>query len=641
MNHGFIKVAAAISSVKIADCQSNTKSIEGLIKEAIKQDVQIICFPELAITAYTCGDLFHNHLLIEEAEKSLEHLIEATKDDAIISIVGMPVKSRNQLFNAAVIFQEGRILAVIPKTFLAAYNEFYETRWFSSAQDIVAKDVSLCGQTVPIGADILLSSKELTFSIEICEDFWTPIPPSSYQTLAGSELIFNLSASNELVGKNNYRKQLISLQSARCIAGYVYVSSGFGESSTDVVYAANAAICENGIMLSESERFSLDEQLLINEIDIERLKGDRQKNTCFMQGLSPQNDIVNFRTVAFKLPKKKILDLSREIYPLPFTPKGPELNERCDEIFNIQVNALATRLHHTGIKKVVVGISGGLDSTLALLVCVKTFDKLNWSRKNIIAITMPGFGTSNRTYTNATTLIKKLNCDFKEISIKKACIQHFKDIKHPENILDITYENTQARERTQILMDVANQENGLVIGTGDLSELALGWATYNGDHMSMYAVNTSIPKTLVRYLVRWITDNNIEDAAKDTLLDVIDTPVTPELLPTNDKGEITQITEEVVGPYELHDFFLYYLLRFGFRPSKIFYLAQKAFKGKYDEATIKKWLLTFIKRFFSQQFKRSCMPDGPKVGSVNLSPRGDWRMPSDASSKMWIEELSK
>ena len=639
MNHGFIKVAAAISSVTVADCQSNTASILSLIKQAVKKEVQIICFPEMAVTAYTCGDLFHNHLLIEEAETSLGQLLEATKKESIVCIVGMPVKSRNQLFNAAVVFLEGKILAVIPKTYLASYNEFYENRWFSSALDVVAKEVTLCNQTAPIGADILLNSKELCFSVEICEDFWTPIPPSSYQALAGSQLIFNLSASNELVGKNIYRKQLVTHQAARCIAGYVYTSSGFGESSTDVVYAANAMICENGTILSESERFSLDEQLLINEIDIERLKGDRQKNTCFMQGLSPQNIDIQFRTVPFELPKKKILKLSREIFPQPFIPQGPELNERCQEIFNIQVNALATRLHHTEIKTVVVGVSGGLDSTLALLVCVKTFDKLGLARKNIIGITMPGFGTSSRTYTNATNLIKSLGCTFQEINIEKACIQHFKDINHPEGLLDITYENTQARERTQILMDIANQQNGLVIGTGDLSELALGWATYNGDHMSMYAVNSGIPKTLVRYLVKWITENKIEAAAKKTLLDVIDTPVSPELLPTDKDGNISQKTEDLVGPYELHDFFLYYMLRFGFRPSKIYFLAEKAFNGKYDNATIKKWLHIFIKRFFSQQFKRSCMPDGPKVGSVNLSPRGDWRMPSDASSKMWLEEV--
>jgi len=638
MNYGFIKVAAAISSVKVADCQSNTASILGLIQKSIEQEVQIVCFPELSITAYTCADLFHNQLLIDEAEASLAYLLEETKRQSIVCIVGMPVKSRNQLFNAAVTFQHGKILAVVPKNYLAAYNEFYETRWFSSAQDAVAKEVTLCGQTAPIGSDIILSAGRFSFSMEICEDFWTPIPPSSFQALAGSQLIFNLSASNELIGKHNYRKQLITQQSARCLAGYVYVSSGFGESSTDLLFSGNGIICENGTIIADNERFSLDEQLVVSDIDIERLSGDRQKNTCFMQGLSPQKEGISFRTVSFELPVYKRFVLSRDVYPFPFIPTGLELNDRCHEIFHIQVNALATRLHHTGIDTVVLGISGGLDSTLALLVCVKTFDKLGLPRKNIQGITMPGFGTTERTYKNAIQLIDKLGATLKEINIIDACNQHFKDISH-EGELDITYENVQARERTQILMDIANQTNALVIGTGDLSELALGWATYNGDHMSMYAINNSIPKTLVRYLVKWVTENKMEEAAKHILLDVIDTPVSPELLPADIDGNISQKTEDLVGPYELHDFYLYYLLRFGFRPSKIYFLAEKAFKGKYDDATLKMWLKVFIIRFFSQQFKRSCMPDGPKVGSVNLSPRGDWRMPSDASSKMWLDEV--
>ncbi len=641
MNHGFIKIAAAVPSVKVADCQANTESILGLIQKSVDQEAQIVCFPELAITAYTCSDLFHNHLLLREAETSLSYLLEKTKQLDIVCIVGMPVKSGNQLFNSAVVFQKGKLLAVVPKMYLAAYNEFYETRWFSSGQDAVDKEAVLCGQKVALGSDILLSCGKVTFSIEICEDFWTPIPPSSYQALAGSELIFNLSASNEVVGKHNYRKQLITQQSARCIAGYVYVSSGFGESSTDLLFSGNAIICENGIIVSDNERFSINEQLVVNDIDIERLSADRQKNTCFMQGLSPQGRDITFRTVPFELPVYERYVLDRDIFPFPFIPVGLELNDRCHEIFHIQVNALATRLHHTGIEKVVVGISGGLDSTLALLVCVKTFDKLGLPRKNIQGITMPGFGTTDRTYNNAVALIEKLGATLKEISIKDACIQHFKDIEHPDGQLDITYENTQARERTQILMDIANQQGALVIGTGDMSELALGWATYNGDHMSMYAVNTSVPKTLVRYLVKWVTENKMEEAAKHILLDVVDTPVSPELLPADENGEIAQKTEEVVGPYELHDFFLYYMLRFGFSPAKIYFLAEKAFHGKYENATIKKWLKVFVRRFFAQQFKRSCMPDGPKVGSVNLSPRGDWRMPSDASSKMWLDEVEK
>ncbi len=641
MNYGFVKVAVAIPTVKLADCKSNVDAIVPLIEEAASKDVQLVCFPELAITGYTCGDLFHNHLLIDEAEKALSQLLEATKNFPIICLVGMPVKSCNQLFNAAVIFQQGKLLAVIPKTYLAAYNEFYETRWFAAANDAVATEIKLCGQEVAFGASILLQSDDLCFSAEICEDLWTPIPPSSYQALAGAQLIFNLSASNELTGKNTYRKQLISQQSARCITGYVYASSGFGESTTDVVFAANGFIFENGVLLSESERFSFDNQLIINEIDIERLQGDRQKNTCFMQGLSHLKLLPELRTVRFSLPKKKTIELTRTVFPLPFTPYGAALDERCHEIFDIQVAALASRLQHTGMLTMVIGISGGLDSTLALLVCVKTADKLKLSRKNIIGITMPGFGTTNRTYTNAVELIQTLGCTFKEISIKEACLLHFKDIGHPENKHDITFENTQARQRTLLLMNIANQQNGLVIGTGDLSELALGWATYNGDHMSSYAVNTGIPKTLVRYLVQWVTDNKIEAAAKNYLLDVVDTPVSPELLPADEQGNIAQKTEDLVGPYELHDFFLYYALRFGFSPAKIAFLATQAFKQKYPKETLKKWLSVFIKRFFSQQFKRSCMPDGPKVGSVNLSPRGDWRMPSDASSKMWLAEVDK
>ncbi|MBN1463517.1 MAG: NAD(+) synthase [Paludibacteraceae bacterium] len=640
MNHGFIKVAGAIPSVKVADCKSNTASILGLIKQAVKEEVQLICFPELAITAYTCADLFHNQLLLDEAEKSLSDLLEATKNDSIICIVGLPVKSRNQLFNSAAVFQWGKLLGIVPKNYLASYNEFYESRWFSSAQDAVRKELFICGQRVPLGNDILFSNDTLTFSVEICEDFWTPLPPSSYHALAGSQLLFNLSASNELIGKHTYRKQLITQQSARCMAGYVYVSSGFGESSTDLLFSGNAIVCENGTILAENERFSLKEQLVINDIDIERLSIDRQKNSGFMQGLSTQKGDYNFRTVAFEMPIYKRFVLNRDVFPFPFIPTGLELNDRCHEIFNIQVNALATRLHHTGIDKLVIGISGGLDSTLALLVCVKTCDKLGINRKNIQGITMPGFGTSERTYNNAIELITTLGVSLQEISIIEACNQHFKDINH-QGELDITYENVQARERTQILMDLANQQNALVIGTGDMSELALGWATYNGDHMSMYAVNTGIPKTLVRYLVKWVADNKIEQAAKKTLLDVIDTPVSPELLPTDNKGNIAQKTEDLVGPYELHDFYLYYMLRFGFRPAKIFFLAKHAFRGKYDEAALKKWLKVFIKRFFSQQFKRSCMPDGPKVGSINLSPRGDWRMPSDASAKMWLDEVEK
>lgn len=635
MNHGFVRVGAAIPSVSIADCHNNTKSISNLIKQAHEQGAEIVCFPELSITAYTCGDLFLNQLLLDESELALNWLIEETSSLDIVSIVGMPVRLLNQLFNAAVVFQQGKILAVVPKTYLPNNNEFYEKRWFASALDTNEKSIELAKQTAPFGKDIILRSSDLSFSIEICEDLWMPIPPSSNQSLAGSQLVFNLSASNELINKHCYRKQLVAQQSARCVAGYVYVSAGFGESSTDLVFAGNALIAENGVILSEGERFALNEQLIVNDVDIERLLADRHKNSSFLL----QTETTPFRFISFEHPKRAQTNLLREISPAPFIPSGNELSDRCREIFNIQVNALATRLHHTGLESVVLGISGGLDSTLSLLVCVKTFDKMGLSRKNIHGITMPGFGTSTRTHQNACLLMEQLNISFQEIDIKQACLQHFKDIEHDENIFDVVYENTQARERTQLLMDVANQINALVIGTGDLSELALGWATYNGDHMSMYAVNSSIPKTLVRFLVQWVCEHEIENSAKTTLLDILDTPVSPELLPTDNEGEITQKTENLVGPYELHDFFLYYMLRFGFRPAKIFYLAIIAFEQKYDDAVIKKWFGVFMRRFFSQQFKRSCMPDGPKVGSVNLSPRGDWRMPSDASARMWMKEV--
>jgi len=636
-NFGFIKVAAAIPSVQVANCKTNAEQIEHLIAKAAKKEVQLLCFPELCITAYTCGDLFHNQLLITEAENALANLVKQTANLDIVSIVGLPVRIQNQLFNCAVAFQKGRILGVVPKEHLPNYNEFYEKRWFASASDTTNNQLIICGQEAPFGQHILFESQQVTFSIEICEDLWTPIPPSSIDALAGSHIIFNLSASNELIGKNTYLRNLIKQQSARCLAGYVYASSGFGESSTDLLFAGNGLIAENGTLLAENERFSLNEQLIITEIDIERLQHDRQKNSTFMQGLAHSEIDTLINTIPFEITAKNV-ELTRPIYATPFVPTDEHMLEACEEIINIQVNALATRLHHTHIKTMVLGISGGLDSTLALLVCARTCDKLGLPRKNIISITMPGFGTTNRTYKNATKLITNLGATLREINIKEACNQHFKDIQHDSSLHNVTYENTQARERTQILMDVANQCNGLVIGTGDLSELALGWATYNGDHMSMYAVNNSIPKTLVRYLVRYATNSELDTKAHDTLLDILDTPVSPELLPADENGNISQKTEDLVGPYELHDFFLYYMLRYGFAPNKIFYLAQKAFATTYDNDCIKKWLKVFLKRFFAQQFKRSCMPDGPKVGSVNLSPRGDWRMPSDASSELWLND---
>lgn len=639
MNYGFVKVAAAVPRVKIADCKYNAGQLESLIAIADGKGVQIITFPEMCITAYTCGDLFGQQLLLEEAEMGLMQILNNTRQLDIISILGMPIAVNSTVINAAVVIQKGKILGVVPKTYLPNYKEFYEQRWFTSALQVAEDNVRLCGQIVPMGTNLLFETSDTTFGIEICEDLWSTIPPSSTLALQGAEILFNLSADNEGIGKHGYLRSLISQQSARCIAGYVFSSCGFGESTTDVVFAGNGLIYENGSELAHNKRFSLEEQLVISEIDVERLRAERRINTTFAasKGTVPSDKKPLRITTEFV--NSKELNLTRTFDMHPFVPQGETLNERCEEVFSIQVAGLAQRLVHTGAKTAVIGISGGLDSTLALLVCVRTFDKLELPRKNIIGVTMPGFGTTDRTYHNALSLMKSLGITIREISIKEACIQHFKDINHNINIHDVTYENSQARERTQILMDIANQTWGMVIGTGDLSELALGWATYNGDHMSMYGVNGSVPKTLVKYLVKWVAENDIDEESRITLLDIVETPISPELIPADENGEIQQKTEDLVGPYELHDFFLYYFMRFGFRPSKIYYLANIAFKDIYDEETIKKWLSTFFRRFFNQQFKRSCLPDGPKVGSISISPRGDWRMPSDASSATWLKEI--
>ena len=639
MNYGFVKVAAAVPRVKIADCKYNAGQLESLIAIADGKGVQIITFPEMCITAYTCGDLFGQQLLLEEAEMGLMQILNNTRQLDIISILGMPIAVNSTVINAAVVIQKGKILGVVPKTYLPNYKEFYEQRWFTSALQVAEDNVRLCGQIVPMGTNLLFETSDTTFGIEICEDLWSTIPPSSTLALQGAEILFNLSADNEGIGKHSYLRSLISQQSARCIAGYVFSSCGFGESTTDVVFAGNGLIYENGSELAHNKRFSLEEQLVISEIDVERLRAERRINTTFAasKGTVPSDKKPLRITTEFV--NSKELNLTRTFDMHPFVPQGETLNERCEEVFSIQVAGLAQRLVHTGAKTAVIGISGGLDSTLALLVCVRTFDKLELPRKNIIGVTMPGFGTTDRTYHNALSLMKSLGITIREISIKEACIQHFKDINHNINIHDVTYENSQARERTQILMDIANHTWGMVIGTGDLSELALGWATYNGDHMSMYGVNGSVPKTLVKYLVKWVAENDIDEESRITLLDIVETPISPELIPADENGEIQQKTEDLVGPYELHDFFLYYFMRFGFRPSKIYYLANIAFKDIYDEETIKKWLSTFFRRFFNQQFKRSCLPDGPKVGSISISPRGDWRMPSDASSATWLKEI--
>ena len=639
MKYGFVRAAAAVPQVKVADCRYNASQAEEMIFEADENNVQAIVFPELNITGYSCGDLFGQALLLEQAEIALMQLMNNTRQLDIISILGMPVLVGGILYNTAVVIQKGRILGVVPKTYLPNYSEFYEKRWFAPATTLDGeRKIRLCGQSVTMGANLLFDASDFCFGIELCEDVWAPVPPSSTLALAGADVIFNLSADTENIGKHQYLRSLLAQQSARCLCGYVFASSGFGESSTDVVFAGNALIYENGSLLASSSRFSFTRQLVMGELDIERLRGERQHNTTFASCLR-DNKSLQFATVSTEMVQPKDIELTRAIDAHPFVPAGDTLlDERCEEIFSIQVAGLAKRLVHTGCKTVVVGISGGLDSTLALLVCVKTFDKLGLSRDGIVGITMPGFGTTDRTYNNALSLMRSLRVTTREISIRESCIQHFKDIDHDMSVHNVTYENGQARERTQILMDYANKVGGLVIGTGDLSELALGWATYNGDHMSMYGVNASVPKTLVRYLVTWVAQTGVDTDSKATLLDIVDTPISPELIPADENGNIKQKTEDLVGPYELHDFFLYNILRFGFRPAKIYYLATLAFGASYDKPTIKKWLTTFYRRFFAQQFKRSCLPDGPKVGSVSLSPRGDWRMPSDACSAMWLSE---
>lgn len=641
MNYGFVKVAAAVPHVQVADCFYNIQQMEGLMRQASDKGVQIIAFPEMSVTAYTCLDLFAQQALLKNAEQALLKLVSDTADLNILTIAGAPLVTENRLINAAVAFQSGKILGVVPKTYIPNYKEFQEQRWFTSATELRDKTVSIGDRTYPLGSHLLFTAGQVKVGIEICEDLWVPVPPSSLLAMEGANILVNISASNELIGKHHYLRSLICQQSARCMAGYVYASAGFGESSTDLVFAGNGIIAENGTLLEESPRFTMQEQLVISEIDIENLQNDRQVNTSFMHGASTLLGGETI-TIPFALSENSGQPvLTRSVDPHPFTPSGDALKERCEEIFQIQVAGLAKRIVHTHSRTAVVGISGGLDSTLALLVTVMTFDALNIPRNQILGITMPGFGTTDRTYTNACDLIRSLGVTLKEISIKDACLQHFKDISHNPSVHDVTYENSQARERTQILMDVANQENGLVIGTGDLSELALGWATYNGDHMSMYGVNGSIPKTLVRYLVEWVAHNRVDEASRATLLDIVDTPISPELIPADENGNIKQKTEDLVGPYELHDFFLYHFLRFGSSPAKIYFLAQQAFSDSYDKETIRKWLHTFFRRFFQQQFKRSCLPDGPKVGSVSLSPRGDWRMPSDAMATLWLKEIEE
>lgn len=650
MNYGFVKVASAIPSLKVADCTYNTLQIENLICRAEEENTEIIVFPELSICGYTCQDLFGQQLLLQKCEESLSKLIDFTRSRQIIAIIGMPVAKGALLMNCAVVVQTGKILGVVPKTYLPNHQDFNEQRWFSTPSALDGSTVHLCAQTAPLGSNLIFHTSSTTFGIEIGSDLWAPIPPSCNLALKGAEIIFSLSASNEQISKHQYLQSLISQQSARCLAGYVYSSCGFGESTQDAVFAGDAFIYENGALIAQSKRFSLDEQLIISEIDTDFLRHERRGNTIFAQNIRLQNACSHTDIQCQAARSTPDFKLTRSIHPHPFVPSC-HLDERCEETFSIQTEGLAKRIIHTHAQSIVVGISGGLDSTLALLVCVKTMDILQRPRTDIIGVTMPGFGTTDRTYTNAVNLMKSLGITIKEISIKEACIQHFKDIGHDINVHDVTYENGQARERTQILMDVANQHNGFVVGTGDLSELALGWATYNGDHMSNYGVNASIPKTFIKHIVKWVAMTQVDEDSKETLLDIIDTPISPELIPADENGNIKQKTEDLVGPYELHDFFLYYFLRKGFSPAKIYFLAQQAFispahpiesameRGIYDKETIHKWLKTFCRRFFTQQFKRSCLPDGPKVGTLSLSPRGDWHMPSDASNADWLAAL--
>lgn len=638
MNYGYITVASAIPSVRVADADYNIKQIESLIAQAEGKGAEIIVFPELSVTGYSCQDLFAQQTLLDQTEMKILQLLDFSRMLDIICIIGAPVCIGTALYNCAVVCQHGNILGIVPKRYLPNYGEFYEKRWFASADDLDCPiEVRFAGNTITVSPDIHLfqTCDGVKFGIELCEDVWAPVPPSNDIALAGADIVFNLSASDDLIGKNAYLKSLLSQQSARLICGYVYSSCGFGESTQDVVYGGNAYVYENGSLVAESTRFSLDEQLVVSQIDVEKLRTERRKNTSFVHAAKSSKAVI----VPTEVVQPRDFVLLRNVNPHPFIPTSKDMYASCDEIFSIQVCGLAKRLVHTNSKRVVLGISGGLDSTLALLVCVKTFDKLGYDRKGIIGVTMPGFGTTDRTYNNALSLMQSLGVTIREISIRKSVTQHFEDIGHDINVHDVTYENGQARERTQILMDLSNKLGGLVIGTGDLSELALGWATYNGDHMSMYGVNASIPKTLIRYLVSHVADNSVDETSRATLLDIIDTPISPELIPADENGDIKQKTEDLVGPYELHDFFLYHFLRFGFRPSKLFMLARNAFDATvYSDDVIKHWLRTFLRRFFQQQFKRSCLPDGPKVGSVTLSPRGDWRMPTDAMSTAWLAE---
>lgn len=636
---GFLRVAAASPALRVADVKFNLEQISALVKQAAADNCQVLVFPELALSGYTCADLFFQQLLLEKVEEALLELARISSDYPLLMAVGAPLEQNGKLYNCGVVINQGRIAGVVPKTFLPNTNEFYEERWFSSAVDRTSDEINIGDLSVPFGEDLLFKHqafRECCIGIEVCEDAWIANPGSGDMAQAGATLICNLSASPEVLGKARYRRQLVESQSARCLGAYVYASAGAWESSTDLVFAGHCLIAENGMLLAESERFGFAPKLISCDVDLQRLDLERRKNNSFAASRGKRE----FKKITFSGPPWGGEYLHREVVSNPFVPsESADRAERCEEIFEIQTTALARRLQHTGSKHVVVGLSGGLDSTLALLVLVRAAEMLGLGAENIVAVSMPGFGTTDRTKSNAEKLIDRLGVSKRMINIDAAVRQHFRDIGHDEDIHDITYENAQARERTQILMDIANQSNGIVIGTGDLSELALGWCTYNADHMSMYSVNCGVPKSLVRYMVEWCAESLFSKPIREVLQDICATPISPELLPPDEHGNIAQVTEEHVGPYDLHDFFLFHVVRNQFAPRKVFYLARVAFGDEYSHATIKRWLRNFYWRFFSQQFKRSCLPDGPKVGSVALSPRGDWRMPSDAVAELWLAEV--
>jgi len=641
---GFLRAAACSPELRVADVAFNTTQIESQWREAAARGARLVVFPELCLTAYTCADLFYNRALRSAALAALGDLRDLSSGVDAVGIVGLPLEVNGRLFNVAAVLAGGQLLGIVPKTHLPTYQEFYEQRWFSAASELNAEEVDVIGERAPIGADLLFrftGETPFTLGLEICEDLWAVEPPSGKLALAGATVIANPSASPEILGKADYRRALIQQQSARTFTSYIYASAGPGESSTDLVYSGHCLAAENGRILCESQRFQFESQMVLADLDLEHATQDRLRNSTFAEA----GREADFRQVTAGLPPAQVrpaLPLARPLDAHPFVPNNPAQRAgRCREIFAIQAAGLAKRLRHTGSRRLVIGVSGGLDSTLALLVAVRAFDQLGLDRHGVLAVTMPGFGTTQRTKTNATELAELLGVELRTISIDAACRQHFADLGHDESVHNVVYENTQARERTQILMDLANQAGGFVLGTGDLSEAALGWCTYAGDHISMYHVNIGVPKTLVRYLVDWCADEVFADEAQALLHDVAATPITPELLPLSEQGELEQKTEESIGPYELHDFFLFQVARFGYAPRKVLFLAQQAFDGKYDNAALKRFLTVFYRRFFSQQFKRSCFTDGPKVGTVALSPRGDWRMPSDAVASLWLDEVER